>query len=48
LVAHQRPIQIGEIAGNDYVVKEGLKAGEQVIVSGGQALTDGAAISPQQ
>lgn len=47
-VARQRPIQIGDISGNDYVVKDGLKAGEQVIVSGGQALTDGAPISPQK
>ena len=36
-VAHQRPLQLGEITGNDYVVRSGLKAGDQVIVSGGRA-----------
>ena len=33
-VAHQRPLQLGEITGNDYVVLGGLKVGDQVIVSG--------------
>jgi len=40
-VAHQRPLQLGEINGNDYTVLSGLNAGDQVIVSGVQNLTDG-------
>ncbi|MGB8888586.1 MAG: efflux RND transporter periplasmic adaptor subunit [Candidatus Korobacteraceae bacterium] len=41
LVAHQRPLQLGEITGNDYAVLSGLKPGDQVVVSGGQNLADG-------
>jgi len=41
LVARQRPIELGEISGNDYVVLSGLKPGDQVVVSGGQNLADG-------
>lgn len=44
LVARQRPVELGEIVGNDYAVLSGLKPGETVVVSGGQNLTDGAAI----
>src|SRR5208337_3539891 len=40
-VAHQRPLQLGEISGNDYTVLSGLKAGDEVVVSGGQSLADG-------
>jgi RND family efflux transporter MFP subunit len=47
-VAHQRPLQLGEITGNDYVVLKGLKAGDQVVVSGGQNLTDGAPVRIEQ
>jgi RND family efflux transporter MFP subunit len=48
LVARQRPLQLGEITGNDYTVLAGLKAGEQVVVSGGQNLADGAPIRIDQ
>jgi len=34
----------GEITGNDYVVLSGLKAGDQVVVSGGQSLAEGAPV----
>jgi RND family efflux transporter MFP subunit len=34
LVARQRPLEVGELSGNDYVVTGGLKAGDQVVVSG--------------
>ena len=44
LVARQRPVQVGEIVGNDYVVSSGLKAGDRVIVSGVQKLGDGAPV----
>jgi RND family efflux transporter MFP subunit len=46
-VARQRPIEVGELIGNDYVVVSGLSAGEQVIVSGIQKLGDGAPVKPQ-
>ena len=48
LVARQRPLELGEIVGNDYAVVSGLKAGDQVVVSGGQNLTDGAPIRIEQ
>jgi RND family efflux transporter MFP subunit len=44
LVAKQRPLEVGEIVGNDYVVTGGLKAGDRVIVSGVQKLADGAPV----
>jgi RND family efflux transporter MFP subunit len=47
LVARQRPLRIGEIVGNDYVVIEGIKPGDRVIVSGTQLLLDGAPVTPQ-
>jgi RND family efflux transporter MFP subunit len=48
LVARQRPLELGEIIGNDYAVQSGLKPGEQVVVSGGQNLADGAPIRIEQ
>jgi RND family efflux transporter MFP subunit len=47
-VARQRPVELGEIMGNDYAVLSGLKAGDQVIVSGGQNLADGTPIRIEQ
>jgi RND family efflux transporter MFP subunit len=47
LVAHQKPLRIGDIVGNDYIVLEGVKAGDKVIVSGTQFLVDGAPVAPQ-
>src|SRR5688572_27234587 len=41
LVAKQKPVQLGEIIANDYVVRSGLQAGEQLIVSGLQKIRDG-------
>lgn len=46
LVARQRPIKVGRIAGNSYPVTEGLKPGDRVVVSGVQKLADGAPIQP--
>lgn len=43
--AHQRPILVGPILGNDYVVLDGIKPGEQVIVSGTQNLADGVPVA---
>jgi multidrug efflux pump subunit AcrA (membrane-fusion protein) len=47
LVARQRPLKLGEIVGNDYVVLDGIKPGDRVIVSGTQFLLDGAPVTPQ-
>lgn len=47
LVARQRPLQLGDLTGNDYIVKSGLKAGERVIVSGIQKLGNGAPVKPE-
>jgi RND family efflux transporter MFP subunit len=47
-VARQVPLSLGEISGNDYKVLTGLKAGDDVIVSGGQNLADGMAVKIQQ
>ena len=44
LVARQRPVQVGDVLGNDYVVRGGLKAGDKVIVSGIQKIGDGAPV----
>jgi RND family efflux transporter MFP subunit len=44
LVARQRPIQIGELVGNDYVVTGGLKPGDRVVTSGVQKIGEGAPI----
>jgi multidrug efflux pump subunit AcrA (membrane-fusion protein) len=45
-VAKQRAVVLGDTIGNDYAVKEGLKPGEKVVVSGTQFLIDGAPIQP--
>ena len=47
-VVHQKPIQIGQIVGNDYVVLEGVKPGDKVVVSGTQFLIDGVPVVPQE
>ena len=45
-VAKQRPIEVGELLGNDYVVKSGLSAGDRLIVSGIQKIGDGSPVKP--
>lgn len=47
LIAHQKPLHVGEIVGNDYVVLDGIKPGDKVIVSGTQYLVDGAPVTPE-
>jgi RND family efflux transporter MFP subunit len=47
LVAHQRPLRIGNIVGNDYEILDGIKPGDKVVVSGMQFLIDGAPVIPQ-
>jgi membrane fusion protein (multidrug efflux system) len=43
-VARQRAVEPGAVVGNDYVVKSGLEAGEQLIVAGVQKVRDGAPV----
>jgi len=45
-VAKQHPLTIGETVGNNYEVREGIKPGDKVIVSGTQFLMDGAPVVP--
>src|SRR5271157_1294684 len=47
-VVHQKPLQIGQIVGNDYVVVDGVKPGDKVVVSGTQFLIDGVPVVPQE
>jgi RND family efflux transporter MFP subunit len=47
MVARQRPVQVGELVGNDYVVTGGVKAGDKVVVSGIQKIGDGAPIKAE-
>jgi len=46
-VARQRPIDVGDLMGNDYVVKSGLAPGDRLIVSGIQKIGDGAPVKPE-
>jgi len=47
-VVHQKPLQIGQIVGNNYVVLDGVKPGDKVVVSGTQFLIDGIPVIPQE
>ena len=47
-VVHQKPLQIGQIIANDYVVLDGVKPGDKVVVSGTQFLIDGMPVVPQE
>ena len=43
-IARQKPVQLGDIIGNDYIVQSGLTPGEQLIVGGLQKIRDGAPV----
>jgi multidrug efflux pump subunit AcrA (membrane-fusion protein) len=45
VVARQKPVTVGAIIGNDYIVQRGLTAGDRVIVSNVQKIGDGAPIT---
>ena len=47
-VVHQKPLQVGQIVANDYVVLNGLKPGDKVVISGTQFLIDGIPVVPQE
>ena len=46
VVARQKPVAVGEVSGENYVVLSGLMPGERVIVSNVQKLGDGAPVKP--
>jgi RND family efflux transporter MFP subunit len=46
LVASQRPIRVGGIVGNDYVLLGGIEPNDRLVVSGVQKLADGAPLMP--
>jgi RND family efflux transporter MFP subunit len=45
-VARQKPITIGSVVGDSYIVTRGLTAGDRVIVSNVQKIGDGAPVKP--
>lgn len=47
MVASQRPVKLGKIIGNDQEILEGLKPGEEIVVSGLMMLRDGIPIMPE-
>ena len=47
-VAKQKPVELGQIQGNNYQVLEGLTAGETIVTSGTLNLFDGAPIVPEE
>lgn len=44
-VAHQKILTLGEMVGNDYVVLDGLKSGDRIVIEGAQSLVDGATVT---
>ncbi len=46
-VARQKPVSLGDIVDNSYVVKGGLKNSDKIVVSDVQNLYDGAIITPK-
>jgi len=46
-VAQQKPVKLGPLVGNNYVIDEGLNPGDTVIVGGTQNLIDGMPVIPQ-
>jgi len=45
-LAKQRPLTVGETVGNNYEVRDGIKPGDKVIISGTQFLREGAPVVP--
>lgn len=44
-VARMRPVTLGNVIGNNYIVRDGLKAGERLITGGIQKIGDGVPVS---
>jgi RND family efflux transporter MFP subunit len=47
-VVRQKPLEVGDIVANDYVVLQGIKAGDKVVITGTQFLIDGIPVIPQE
>ena len=45
--AENRPVIVGDWSGDDWVVTEGLRAGDRVVVDGGLKLGPGTALNPK-
>jgi len=45
-VARQKPVKLGDVVGNNYVVLDGIKPGEKIITTGVQVLADGMPVNP--
>ena len=45
-VARQKPVTLGVVIGDEYVVSGGLQPGQRVIVSNLQKIGDGAPVKP--
>jgi RND family efflux transporter MFP subunit len=46
LIARQRPVDLGELTGQRYVVNRGLASGDRIVTSNVQKIRDGAPITP--
>jgi len=46
MVARQKPIQVGDVVGENYIVRGGIKEGDEIITSNLQKLQDGAPVKP--
>jgi RND family efflux transporter MFP subunit len=46
MIAKQKPVRLGDIIDNEYIVLGGLQPGEQLIVGGLQKIRDGAPVMP--
>jgi RND family efflux transporter MFP subunit len=47
IVARQKPVTVGDLIGDSYIVRSGVKEGEKVIVSNIQKLQDGVPVKPE-
>ena len=45
--AENRPVTVGDWSGDDWLVTDGLRAGDRVVVDGGLKLSPGAALAPK-
>jgi RND family efflux transporter MFP subunit len=45
-VARQKPVKLGDVVGNNYVVLDGIKPGDKIITTGVQVLADGMPVNP--
>jgi multidrug efflux pump subunit AcrA (membrane-fusion protein) len=46
LAAEQVPVKLGDIQGNDVIVKDGLKPGDRIVASGIQKIRNGSMLAP--